>query len=152
MSRTIDEMIELNKVYSCIDCGKCVSSCPVAKEGEYFSPRVIIEKALLGFSFLEERNLWLCFTCNSCTERCPSNVRFAEFVEAVRLIAIEKGITQYCLYCKRCGKYFMTTPILEHHKEVIEETKLDEGSLMFCDRCKRYNSAGKSLLMKAREI
>jgi len=46
----------------------------------------------------------------------------------------------------------MTTPILEHHKEITEETKLDEESLMFCDRCKRHNAAGKSLLMKARGI
>lgn len=149
MSRTVDEMVELKKVFSCIDCGKCVSSCPIAKEGVPFSPRVIIEKALLGFSFLEERDLWLCLTCDSCTERCPSNVRFAEFVEAVRLVAIEKGITEYCVYCKRCGEYFMTTPILEHHKKLVEETKLDEESLMFCDRCKRYDVAGKSLLMKA---
>jgi len=152
MSRTIDEMIELNKVFSCIDCGKCVSSCPIAKEGVYFSPRVIIEKALLEFSFLEDKDLWLCLTCNSCTERCPSNVRFAEFVEEVRLVAVEKGITKYCLYCKRCGEYFMTTPILEHHKKIIEETKLEEESLMFCDRCKKYDVAGKSLLMKARGI
>ncbi len=145
----IDEIIKQKKVFSCIDCGKCISSCPLAKAGLAFSPKVIIQKALLGFSFLEDRELWLCFTCDSCTERCPSNVRFAEFVEAVRLVAIEKGITKYGLYCKRCGEYFMTTPILEHHKKFIEEMKLSKEFLMLCHRCKRYDVARKSLLVKA---
>jgi len=152
VSKSIDEIVKLKKVFSCIDCGKCVSSCPITKTGAEFSPRVIIEKALLGFSFLEDKELWLCFTCDSCTERCPSNVRFSEFVEAARLVAIEKGITKNCLYCKRCGEYFVTTPILEHHKKFIEEMKLSEEFLMLCDRCKRYDVARKSLLMKARGI
>lgn len=140
MISQIEYIIKQNKVFSCIDCGKCISSCPLTRAGLAFSPRVIIEKALLGFEFLEDRNLWLCLTCDVCSEKCPSSVRFNKFVESIRDLAIKEGITKYCFPCQSCGKYFATSPILEHIKEAIKKD-VNAEYLMLCDRCRRLHIA-----------
>lgn len=137
MINQIESIIKQTKVFSCIDCGKCISSCPLVRAGLFFSPRVIMEKALLGFRFLEDRNLWLCLTCDVCSEKCPSSVRFNAFVEAIRDLAIKEGVTKYCIPCKSCGKYFATLPILEHIKEAIKKEDVNAEYLMLCDRCRR---------------
>jgi len=57
----------------------------------------------------------------------------------------ERGITDYILRCKRCGKEFTTTPILKFaEKLVLEEVKVDEDYLMLCPQCKTHVLLEKS--------
>ena len=43
----IAESVKLYKTYYCLDCGVCTGSCPVSRVLPAFSPRLIVEKALL---------------------------------------------------------------------------------------------------------
>ena len=61
---TIEEAVKKYQTFACLDCGVCTGSCPVSRVLPSFSPRLIVEKALLelGDELLEDRELtrlWL---------------------------------------------------------------------------------------------
>jgi len=98
MSELTSKIINETKVYYCIDCGKCTSMCPVSRVYEGYSPRLNVEKALLGFDseLKKSRELWSCLTCNLCSEKCPSGVEYNEFIKKVRIEAYEAGEKGRC--------------------------------------------------------
>ena len=93
------EAIQRDRVWYCMDCGKCASVCPVARweTRAYTSPRLLIEKACQGNidTVLEDFLFWSCMTCKRCTELCPSDVHFSEFLRDVRGLAFNQ---------ERCGE------------------------------------------------
>lgn len=97
----IDETVRKYQAYYCLDCGVCTGSCPVSRVLSTFSPRIIVEKALLelGDELLQDRELWSCLTCGRCFERCPTKINFPEFMRALREEASRLG----------------TRPVLSHH-------------------------------------
>ncbi|MBW1981822.1 MAG: (Fe-S)-binding protein [Deltaproteobacteria bacterium] len=97
----IEDAAQLTQSYFCLDCGVCTGSCPVSRVLPSFSPRLIVEKALLGLGeeLLRDRDLWSCLTCSRCFERCPSSINFPEFMRLLREEALQRG----------------TTPMLSHH-------------------------------------
>ena len=143
MTDSINRIIKEAKLFCCIECGKCVAACPMGKiDGEFpfeSFPRVILRKALLGYGFLEKRELWLCYSCKVCSEICPKGVRYREFIEAIRLLAIEGGIIDHCSFCERCGKYFLPTPQLDNIRGEMEKRKLSNEFLNLCPKCRRYD-------------
>jgi Fe-S oxidoreductase len=82
----------LNVLY-CLDCGKCTATCPVAAVKEGFSPRRIVEQSLMenGNGVSDNRFIWDCLTCNKCSNYCPEDVHFPEFVKALRTLAARNG-------------------------------------------------------------
>jgi Fe-S oxidoreductase len=90
----IGESINLYRTYYCLDCGVCTGSCPVARVAPTFSPRLIVEKALLelGDELLRDTELWSCLTCGRCFERCPTNINFPEFMRNLREEAAKRGL------------------------------------------------------------
>ncbi len=80
------ELIAHHDVYSCQDCGKCSSACPLALTGKTFSPRVIAASVMSGdmYSSTVQENVWSCLTCGVCYDRCPSAVNFPEFIKDIR--------------------------------------------------------------------
>lgn len=88
-----DELVSQTEVVNCLECGKCTASCPVARRDPRFSPRLMIEKALedLPGEIETDNLLWSCLTCRTCEQRCPSGVRFCEFVIGARAEAMCKG-------------------------------------------------------------
>jgi Fe-S oxidoreductase/coenzyme F420-reducing hydrogenase delta subunit len=80
--------IAQNNVYSCQDCGKCSSSCPLTLAGKPFSPRALAASIISG-SLSEptvQKDVWACLTCGLCSERCPSSVNFPQFIREIRSI------------------------------------------------------------------
>jgi heterodisulfide reductase subunit D len=92
------QIIKRTKAYYCVECGKCSGSCPVARVNEGFSPRVIVERALSGMKgeIEGDRELWTCLTCEACTTKCPSTVKFSEFIRGMRSSAFNSGYTSRC--------------------------------------------------------
>ncbi|MGA2404259.1 MAG: (Fe-S)-binding protein, partial [Syntrophobacteraceae bacterium] len=90
----IGESIKLYRTYYCLDCGVCTGSCPVSRVLPSFSPRLIVEKALLelGDELLKDKDLWSCLTCGRCFERCPTNINFPEFMRNLREEAAKLGV------------------------------------------------------------
>jgi heterodisulfide reductase subunit C len=77
----------------CFQCGKCTASCPMRRFDEHFRPRIIARAALLGLRemILSSKELWLCATCYSCTERCPQGVRLTDVMRVLRNLAVKEG-------------------------------------------------------------
>jgi len=76
----------------CLDCGKCTVVCPVANYNPQFNPRRIVQEVLRqnGHGPADE-TIWSCINCNMCTERCNYNVKFTDFIRALRYKALQEG-------------------------------------------------------------
>jgi heterodisulfide reductase subunit D len=84
--QTPAEIVSAHDVYSCQDCGKCTSACPLALAGKPFSPRAIANDIIAGRTDTKDvrDSVNACLTCGICYERCPSAVNFPEFIKDIR--------------------------------------------------------------------
>jgi heterodisulfide reductase subunit D len=91
MTDQLREIIDKNRVWLCIDCGKCGAVCPISRwESRAFtSPRLLIEKSIQGRleEVMDDPLFWSCLICKHCTELCPSDVYFTEFLRDARSLA-----------------------------------------------------------------
>ncbi len=86
---TLEEIIEETKTFYCLECGKCSSLCPISRYNPGYSPRVMIENALIGFEddLIYNRELFSCLTCYACQLKCPSDVDYPLFIQRMRALA-----------------------------------------------------------------
>jgi len=142
---TINKIINEAQLFYCVECGKCVAGCPLAEIYEdfsyEFSARGIIRKALLGFDIMESKDIWFCLNCDLCAEICPTGVKYAQFIENTRLLAIGEGLVENCSVCEHCGQYYLPLPTLEHLKGTMG--KLPDEFLNLCPNCRRLDAASK---------
>jgi len=98
--KVISKAIRKTNVQYCLECGKCTGSCPISKVNNAYSPRRVVERFLLGFEdrMLSGTDLWTCLSCFLCSERCPSDVRFPEFVMACRRVASPEVMEELCAH------------------------------------------------------
>jgi heterodisulfide reductase subunit C len=80
-------------VLACIQCGRCTSSCPVARIIEEHNPRKLMEMIILGLrSDLFAGQLpWYCLSCFTCLDRCPQGGDVGEAMFAIRNLAVKEG-------------------------------------------------------------
>jgi Fe-S oxidoreductase len=144
---SLPKIINDKKLSLCVECGKCVASCPMAQFYDrfsfLFSARGIIKKALLGHDMLKDSNIWFCLECNLCAELCPAGVKYAEFVEDVRQLAIAEGVGENSVVCSRCGRYYLPLPTVERLKEVLAGTGRADDFVDLCPQCRRDDTAEK---------
>lgn len=132
------------------------------------SPRGIIEKVLLDSRMLEDggstvpalsgveglttSRLWFCLTCDLCTDLCPAGVRFRDFVEAARRLAIEAGDTEHGSFCRDCGAYLWPHHTVEYLRQTLGEAA--EELLTLCPRCRqrRFGEKVKALVPGSRQV
>lgn len=141
MEKAMEVLVGKTDLSFCVECGKCVSACPMAEIFEDFSygvsPRGIVEKVLFELDVLEDIGLWFCLTCEVCTQICPAGVRYRDFIEGARLLAIEKGVKERGVFCQVCGSYFLPVHTLEHLKEKSGGT--GNRYLTVCPKCRPYD-------------
>ena len=91
MTDQLPGIIAKNRVWLCIDCGKCGAVCPISRwESRTFSsPRLMIEKSIQGRleEVMDDPLFWSCLICQRCTELCPSDVNFTAFIRDARGLA-----------------------------------------------------------------
>jgi succinate dehydrogenase / fumarate reductase, iron-sulfur subunit len=88
----------------CIECGLCLSACPIAATtDEYVGPAALAAAQRLieeprGANTLELLRwadrpdaVWRCHAAFECTEACPSGVRPAERIMALRRVLVDGG-------------------------------------------------------------
>lgn len=77
----------------CIQCGRCSSSCPVARLTAEHNPRRLMEMIILGLrSEVILRQLpWYCLSCFTCLDRCPQGGDVGEAMFAIRNLAAREG-------------------------------------------------------------
>lgn len=80
------------KARSCLQCGACTGSCPVARYTGY-GPREILRMVLTGTGeeVLRPEVLYYCSACYSCSVRCPMGVRLTEIINVLRQVLVDRG-------------------------------------------------------------
>jgi len=80
-------------VLDCFLCGTCTAGCPVSELDDSFSPRKIMRQVLYGMrdEILSGGEIWKCYQCHICVAHCPQDVRFADVVRALRVLAVSGG-------------------------------------------------------------
>lgn len=74
----------------CYQCAACIGVCPVDNVGSY-GPRKIYRKLQTGLNLFEDKDLWLCTSCNNCLRVCPKEVDMMKIMPAVREQAVLEG-------------------------------------------------------------
>ncbi len=86
------ELISGQDLLACNQCGKCGAGCPVASALDLL-PNAVIRLAQLGQEdVLETQTIWVCAACQTCVSRCPKDVDVPRVMEALRTIAMQRGI------------------------------------------------------------
>jgi len=80
-------------VLACIQCGRCTSSCPVARVVGEHNPRKLMEMIILGLrsDVLNGRLPWYCLSCFTCLDRCPQDGDVGEAMFAIRNLTVREG-------------------------------------------------------------
>jgi heterodisulfide reductase subunit C len=91
----IDEVCSIpggEAIRSCIQCGMCTGSCPTASKWDY-PPRQAIAMVRAGLrdELLSSNSMWFCVSCYTCTVRCPRDIKPADIMHALEIIAIRSG-------------------------------------------------------------
>jgi len=114
------KQIQETNAFSCLECGKCTGTCPVARYSKKFSPRQILTHAVHDShpDMYDSAQLWSCLTCQQCDEICPSNIKYIELIQLLRQF---KGIENREATCSHGGilesiSRIMTTPDLQQDR------------------------------------
>ena len=77
----------------CIQCGRCSSGCPVARQTSEHNPRRLMEMVILGLKkdVLSTQLPWYCLSCFTCLDRCPQGGDVGDVMFALRNQAVKQG-------------------------------------------------------------
>lgn len=80
-------------VFSCYQCVKCSSGCPLASHFD-LTPNQVLRAAQLGLDqlALEAKTPWLCVGCATCTTRCPNGIDVARVMDCLAAESRARGI------------------------------------------------------------
>ncbi len=92
----------LRELRKCIECGACLSNCPIVRETwDYAGPMIIRQLARLEMdprdvedrvTMALEESVYYCTTCKMCEDICPKQIRIPSLaVELLRAKAVEAG-------------------------------------------------------------
>ena len=145
IKEVVSNALKKTNVQYCLECGKCSGSCPISRINEAYSPRRTVERFLLGFEerVLSGSDLWTCMTCFTCTERCPSDVKYPEFVRACRSVASKDVMEELCAHkgIPISISRMMTNPKIEQGRMdwLPDKAEISEkGDLLYFVGCLPY--------------
>lgn len=103
-----------DKIYECIQCGTCSSTCPLSLYMDY-TPRRLMAMIRAGFKneVLKSFTIWICSSCYSCTVMCPAQIKITDVMYSLKRIAIQEG-----MYSKK-----FPIPVLAQEIAKIVESK-----------------------------
>jgi Fe-S oxidoreductase len=97
MAAAINDKIKETRIRLCLDCGKCTTFCPVAGLEADFNPRLIIQQILNSAEASQPGEIiWYCLECQTCQQYCNYNVKFPDFITALRAEAVQRGAEVHC--------------------------------------------------------
>ncbi len=90
---TATEQLKKSRAFLCLECGKCTAVCPISKVNNAYSPRRLLAEGLFygAGDLASNRLLWSCLTCLLCSQRCPVDVKYSEYMRDVRAVAYSQG-------------------------------------------------------------
>jgi heterodisulfide reductase subunit D len=139
MASNLHKIINQNRAGYCLECGKCSAVCPITfwETRAYCSPRLLIEKALNSHSadFYEDPLFWSCLTCKRCSELCPSDVLFSEFIRDARGLARNDGRSGECTHGE----------VIQTWGRMMTDPDMDQNRLEWLDRDLRVSQDSEVL-------
>ena len=90
-TRRIEELSGQN-LYACYQCGKCSAGCLFAEHMDALPNQVLRLVQLGDESALALTAPWACAACLACQVRCPKGVDIGRIMEALRLLALRRGL------------------------------------------------------------
>jgi heterodisulfide reductase subunit C len=92
--KAVQEKTDVN-LSACYQCKKCSIGCPVADQTES-PPSEIIRRLQLGAGdeLLQTDLIWTCLSCETCYARCPNQINFTAIIDALKSLAVEKGVAR----------------------------------------------------------
>ncbi|MFC1871344.1 (Fe-S)-binding protein [Chloroflexota bacterium] len=142
---SLDDIIKETQTYYCLECGKCSSLCPVSRYDPAYSPRVMVENALLGLEddLVYNRELFSCLTCYACQPKCPADVDYPLFIQKMRAIASGNGEHGDCAHSGTIQSIMrlMTNPTLKQRRLdwLTDDCRIAEQSdVLFFVGCAPY--------------
>ncbi len=81
-------------VYSCYQCIKCSSGCPLSEHFD-LTPSQLMRYLQLGRDepVLRSRTIWLCSSCQACSTRCPQGLDLVRLMDELKAISREQGVS-----------------------------------------------------------
>jgi heterodisulfide reductase subunit C len=80
-----------NPISTCIQCGICSGTCPVADYMDHTPRRLIgMIQSDLRDEVLESNTFWYCASCYHCSVRCPANIDIAGLMYGLKRYSIWK--------------------------------------------------------------
>ena len=78
---------------ACFQCRKCTNGCPVTFAMDLY-PDEVIRMVILGQreTVLACQTIWVCAACETCTTRCPNDVKIAELMDCLKEMAVQEGV------------------------------------------------------------
>lgn len=142
---TLDDIIKETKTFYCLECGKCSSICPISRYNPAYSPRVMVENALLGLEddLIYNRELFSCLTCYACLPKCPSDVDYPLFIQKMRATASNNGEHGDCAHSGALQSLvrLMANPAIEQRRlEWLSDgyRTSDQSDVLFFVGCAPY--------------
>lgn len=88
------ETLKKNRAFMCLECGKCTAACPISHHNDSYSPRRLLAEGLFygADSLVSNQSLWSCLTCMLCSQRCPVDVKYTDYMRDMRIEAHKRGI------------------------------------------------------------
>ena len=78
---------------SCLQCGTCSASCPVAPLLEHTPRRLVaLLRAGMDEEVLRSATPWSCASCYACAVRCPAGIAVTDLMNALKRAALRRGI------------------------------------------------------------
>jgi len=107
----------------CVQCGICTSGCPL---GYIIKPHRIVKMVNLGLveQLISSREIWLCTTCFTCSERCPQEVDPANILFTLRNTASKLGyvpreLVEICMNIVKDGRIIKISAGREKEREKL---------------------------------
>ena len=78
---------------ACFQCRKCTNGCPVTFAMDLY-PDEVIRMVILGQreTVLACQTIWVCAACETCTTRCPNDVKIAELMDCLKEMTVHEGM------------------------------------------------------------
>ena len=142
---TLEHIVQETKAFYCLECGKCSGSCPISRHNPAYSPRVMVEKALLGLEndLVHTRELFSCLTCYACHLGCPSDVDYPLFIQQTRALASTHGEQGDCAHSgtlQSLARLMASPAIKQRRLEWLSDGHRvsDQGDVLFFVGCAPY--------------
>jgi heterodisulfide reductase subunit C len=95
VSATLERLVKADSgvnANKCYQCRRCSAGCPVAGYSD-MHPAQIMRAVQLGQldMILDDRFIWLCTGCQTCTTRCPQEIDVAGVMDELKIIARREG-------------------------------------------------------------